>query len=163
MGKEVRDASYLHYLAHRLLRDPREEIAGALEEVTNKTWTELRGKDVSVLEAEVKDVQVKVEENNARYNTHADSLPENYKDAGGRAPDDDEDDAEVSYAKPDAGWDTAKKDYEKDVEKRVQANIMGNAFFPVYPTAEMAERVKNYSIAIGSLSFVMYEIKSKNF
>ncbi len=156
----------LHYLAYSLTLDPAEEIRGALEDVAGKRCQELHSLDQlledaegSALEAELKDAPVRVTGNEAQYRTDSIELPENYaNEYGGR------EDVEVSYAfNPDVAWEEAKEAYEDEVEKRIQSSIIQANFLPVYPTAEMSERVKNYGISIGSLSFVLYDIKQRNF
>ena len=159
----------LHELAYSLTLDPSEEIRGALADVSTKSWNELQSLDKLVaesmpdgIEAEVADAQVYARGNEASYRSEAVELPLNYRDSGTKAADDDED-AEVSYAFcPDIAWTEARQEYEHEVEKRVEANILKMDFMPVYSSSEMAERVKNYGISIGSLSFVLYDIKQLN-
>lgn len=153
----------LHSLAYSLTLDPAEEIRGALEDITGKNWQELSldklvEESAEGLEAELKDAQVQVTDHEASYRTETAALPENYANEYGA------EDAEVSYRfNPDVAWEEAKEVYEDEVEKRAHANIIQANFLPVYPTAEMSERVKNYGISIGSLSFVLYDIKQRNF
>jgi hypothetical protein len=152
----------LHRLAYSLTLDPAEEIRGALESAAQKSWQELRSLDKILeeradgIEAEVQDAPVYVRDNGASYRADDVELPENYRHAAYDSPD-----AEVSYSfNPDVAWDEARQLYDAQLDGQAQASILQSKFVPNHKSAEEAERVKNYSISIGSLSFVLYDIKS---
>jgi hypothetical protein len=152
----------LHQLAYSLTLDPAEEIRGALESAAQKNWQELQSLDKILeekpdgIEAELQDTPVYVEKNTASYRSDAVELPENYRHAAHDYPD-----AEVTYTfNPDVAWDEARQLYDAQLDSQAQASILQSKFVPVHKSAEEAERVKNYSISIGSLSFVLYDIKS---
>jgi hypothetical protein len=152
----------LHQLAYSLTLDPAEEIRGALESAAQKSWQELQSLDkileerAAGIEADVQDAPVRVGKNEASYRTDDVELPENYRHASYDA-----NEAVVSYAfNPDVAWDDARQLYEEQLDQQAHFAILQSKFIPVHKTAEEAERVKNYGISIGSLSFVLYDIRS---
>lgn len=151
----------LHYLAYSLTLDPAEEIRGAITDAAARSWQELQSLDKLVdeqaegLAAEVRDTQVVVSGAGASYRTAEVELPATYENSYAVATGTEDADPEVTYT--DSAWCEAKEAYEENVDKAVQARILNIGHIELYKTSELAERVKNYGICIGSLSFLLYK------
>lgn len=157
----------LHYLAYSLILDPEEEIRGAIEAVKEEGRLEtiVAGEKTEGIEASVAEAPVLYHENSASYKADTVELPENYKDSGYKAPNDDDDDVEVDYAfETDHAQCEAAKDYVKEIDKQVFANALGISHAPSYSTAEERERMENYKMSLGmGICFLLYDLRAKTF
>ncbi len=157
----------LHYLAYSLILDPEEEIRGAIEEVKEQGRLEtiIAEEKTEGIEAAVAEMPVLYHENAASYKSDAVELPENYRDSGYKAPNDDDDYVEVNYAfETDHAQCEAAKDYVKEIDEQLFANLFGMQNTKAYATAEIRDRVENYKQALGNgIRFLLYDMRALTF
>ena len=148
----------LHYLAYSLTLDPVEEIKGAIDEVVNTELKNISASAKSGIEAAVDGAPVVYSGNEASYRADSAPLPDNYKDFGGKATNDDEE-AEVSY-NVNAGWDEAKKECEKQLDNEVKAAALNISYEPVYKDGAARIAAQAYRFVNRFLTFILYDIKA---
>jgi hypothetical protein len=155
----------IHYLAYSLTLDPEEEIRGAIDEAKQGGLEVIVEEEKQGIEAAVAETPVLYHDNSASYKSDAVELPENYKDSGYRAADDDDDNVEVNYAfETDHAQREAEKTYIKEIDAQIVAKMFGLAYEVMYGTAEEMERVENYKQSLGNgVRFLLYDMRALNF
>lgn len=149
----------LHYLAYSLTLDPAEEVRGAIDEVVKAELNNIE--KPGGIEAAVADAPVAYSGNEASYRAESAPLPENYRDSGYKAANDDDDDAEVSYAlNPDAGWQEAKQECERQMDKEIQAAALNVSYEPVYKDGASRIAAQAFKFVNRFLGFILYDIKA---
>jgi len=160
MRKEgMYSAGYFHNLAHRLIRDPEEEIRGALEEVTDKSWLELHGKE-SALETEVKEVKVQKTDSGASYRTTDTELLANYRGNEYRIATGKEDDQpEMEYAfNANIGWHKAKVECEQQMQEELRASVLKAVPRVTYKDGNSRIAAETYRLVNRFLTFILWDI-----
>ncbi|MEM4246753.1 MAG: hypothetical protein QXR48_04290 [Candidatus Woesearchaeota archaeon] len=155
----------LHQLAYSLTLDPEEEILNALEEAKGQSRLEVIVEDdeKAGLEASIAEAPVLYCDNSASYSSDAVELPENYKDSGYRAKNDDYDNVEVRYELEDMEQVTAEA-YDKQIDDQVFLNAIGLHYEQTYASADEMERVESYKISLGyAKRFLIYAMKALTF
>jgi hypothetical protein len=159
----------LHYLAYSLTLDPGEEIRGAIEEVSKGSSTDSRLEKI-VEDAPVKGIEAAVEgahllyrDNKASYSSEAAELPPNYKDSGYKAPQDDDDEPEVTYS-TDAAVEEEAKSYVKEIDDRIFANTLGLGSERHFLSSQEKQQSEFYRMSIGyAVQFLLYNMRALTF
>ncbi len=140
-----------------------EEVRAAVAEASVSLDKIIEDEPAKGIEAAVAEAPVIYSGNEASYRSDAAELPGNYKDSGGRAADDDDDEPEVKYSQEDYVVEAAKA-FDSEIEAELKANTLKISSIHLAPSAEAAERLETYKISIGyAMRFLLYAIKSATF
>ncbi len=156
----------MHSLDYSLALGPEEEIRAAIDEASSGSSLDkiIEEEPAKGIEAAVAEAPVLYSGNSANYRTDDAELPGNYKDSGGRAADDDDDEAKVSYSQNGSYALEAAEAFDSEIEAELKANTLKISNTHLAPSAEAAERLENYKISIGfAMRFLLYAIKSATF
>ncbi len=141
------------------------EVRAAIDEASSGGSLDsiLEKEPVKGIEASVAEALVLYSDNSANYRTEVVELPENYRDSGYRAADDDDDEPEVSYSANDYVLELAEA-FDREMNAELIANTLKISNTHLPKSAEAAERLENYKISIGfAMRFLLYSIKSTVF
>jgi hypothetical protein len=140
-----------------------EEVRAAVAEASGSLDKIIEEEPAKGIEAAVASAPVIYSGNEASYRADAAELPENYKDSGYKAADDD-DEAEVSYSQNDSYVLEAAEEFDSEINAELKANTLKISNTHLPKSAEAAERLENYKISIGfAMRFLLYSIKATTF
>ncbi len=150
-------------LEYSVSLETEEEVHSAIAEASVSLDKIIGEEPVKGIEAAIAESPVLYSGNEASYRADAAELPENYRDSGYKAADDDDDEPEVSYSAGDYAIEAANE-FDRELDAELLANTLKISNMRIPRSAEAAERLENYKISIGfAMRFLLYSIKSAVF